>query len=86
MVLAASKLDLNNKLDNDLFNHIVYVSNQSLMIAKKEGIDNESLEKIGKMLWRLFMVVQAYNAKRRNASLEEVTRIIGDFRSVFSGG
>jgi len=86
MVLAASKLDLNNKLDNDLFNHIVYVSNQSLMIAKKEGIDNESLEKIGKMLWRLFMVVQAYNAKRRNASLEEVIRIVGDFRSVFSGG
>lgn len=86
MVLAASKLDLKNKLDNDLFNHITYVSNQSLMIAKKEGLDRESLEKIGKMLWRLFMVVQAYNAKRRDASLEEVLRIVGDFRTVFSGG
>jgi hypothetical protein len=85
MVLAASKLDLRNQLDNDLFNHITYVSNQCLLIAKKEGVDGEALTKMGKMLWRLFNVVRAYNSKKQEVTLEKVLDIIKEFKSVFSG-
>lgn len=85
MVLAASKLDLRNQLDNDLFNHITYVTNQCLMLAKKEGVDGDSLTKMGKMLWRLYNVVRAYNAKRQAVSLEQVLNIIEEFKGVFSG-
>lgn len=85
MLLADEKLDLNNQLDNDLFNHITYVSNRILMIAKKEGLHKDTLIQMGKYLWRLFMVMQAYNSKRREVSLEEVINIVLEFKSVFTG-
>jgi hypothetical protein len=83
MLAASTKFDLRNKLDNDMFNHIVYVSNQVLMLAKKQGITKESLVGMGKYLWRLFNVVQAYNAKRPDVTLSEIVGIVNEFRSVF---
>lgn len=83
MQLASMKFDLRNKLDNDMFNHIVYVSNRILMLAKTQGISRESLEIMGKYLWRLFNVVQAYNAKKRDVTLGEIVGIVSEFRSVF---
>lgn len=84
MQLASMKFDLRNKLDNDMFNHIVYVSNRILMLAKTQGINRESLEVMGKYLWRLFNVVQAYNAKKRDVTLGEIVDIVNEFRGVFS--
>tara|TARA_R100001244_G_scaffold128115_1_gene98970 strand:- start:300 stop:464 length:165 start_codon:yes stop_codon:yes gene_type:complete len=43
MLLADEKLDLTNKLDNDMFNHITFVSNRIFMLAKKDGVSDESL-------------------------------------------
>lgn len=83
--MASIKFDLKNQLDNDMFNHIVYVSNQILMLAKKDGITKESLERMGKYLWRLFNVVMAYNSKRRDVTLNEIVSIVTDFKSVFTG-
>lgn len=86
MFLADEKLDLSNKLDNDMFNHITYVSNRIFMMAKKDGVDKESLTQMGKYLWRLFNVLQAYNAKKREPSLSQITNIVLEFKSVFTGG
>lgn len=83
MQLASTKFDLRNKLDNDMFNHVVYVSNQILMLVKKQGINKESLVDAGKYLWRLFNILQAYNAKRRDITLNEIVGIVSEFRSVF---
>ena len=86
MALAAARLDLHSRLDNDMFNHIAYVSNRILMIAKTEGVSKDTLEVMGKYLWRLLRVLQAYNAKKnRETSWREVARVIADFKSVFGG-
>lgn len=85
MLLASEKFDLKKKLDNDMFNHITYVSNRILMLAKKEGINSDSVEKMGKYLWRLFRVLQAYNHKTRDISLNEIINIVSDFKAVFVG-
>lgn len=83
MQIASMKFDLRNQLDNDMFNHVVYVSNRIFMLAKKQGINKESLVDAGKYLWRLFNVLQAYNAKRRDVTLNEIVGIVSEFRSVF---
>lgn len=84
-LMAAQKLNLRGQLDNDLFNHISYVSNQCLQIAKREGIGNDSLVKMGKMLWRLFRVVQAYNEKQREVTLGRLVDIVEEFKGAFGG-
>lgn len=85
MIFAASHLDLTNQLDNDMFNHITYVTNRCLMIMKKEGVGKEQLEAMGKYLWRLFRVIQAYNEKKQQISLNQIINIVNDFRATFSG-
>jgi len=86
MLLADERLDLRNQLDNDMFNHITYVSNRILMLAKKEGVSSNSLTSMGKYLWRLFMVMQAYNEKKREPSLQQIADIVLEFKAVFTGG
>jgi len=85
MLLASEKLDLRNELDQTMFNHISYVSNQILLMMKREGVTGDVLEKSGKLLWRLFNVMLAYNAKRRDVTLEAIANIVLEFRSVFNG-
>jgi hypothetical protein len=85
MHLADEKLDLKNQLDNDMFNHISYVSNRVFMIVKKEGVHSDTLVEIGKYLWRLFRVIQAYNEKKRESSLTDIINVVSDFKSVFGG-
>jgi len=84
-LLAAQTLNLRNKLDNDMFNHISYVSNRCLMEFKKEGASKETLVICGKYLWRLFNVVQAYNHKKRDVTLDEIVSIVQEFKAVFVG-
>ena len=85
MLIASEKFDVSNKLDRDMFQHVTYVSNRVLMLAKKEGVNRDSVESMGKYLWRLLRVVQAYNHKRRDVSLDEVVQTVNIFKSVFSG-
>ncbi len=68
-----------------MFQHVSLVSNRGLMIAKKEGVGKDELTKMGKMLWRLFMVLQAYNHKRKDVSINSVIGIVSEFKSVFGG-
>ena len=86
ILLASTKFNLRNKLDNDMFNHIIYVSNRILMLAKRDGIDKKSLEVMGKYIWRLLNVISAYNAKQRDVTLSRIVAIVDDFKSVFTGG
>lgn len=83
--MASVKFDLRNKLDNDMFNHVVYVANRILMSAKTSGLSGETLEQAGKLLWRLFNVMQAYNAKRRDVTLDSIVQVVSDFHKVFTG-
>lgn len=68
-----------------MFNHVVYVANRVLLLAKREGIEKDSLVKMGKYIWRLINVLQAYNSKKRDVTLEEIASIAMDFKSVFTG-
>lgn len=81
--MAAQALNLHNKLDNTLFNHVSYVANRCLMILKKEGASKDTLVRCGKYLWRLFNVTQTYSHKRRDVTLSELVNIVEDFKSVF---
>lgn len=83
--MASQRFDITVKLDRDMFQHVTYVSNRSFAILKDEGVSLESSEKIGKYLWRLFRVTQAYNHKNRDVTLEEILNIVTDFKSVFTG-
>jgi hypothetical protein len=55
------------------------------MIAKKEGVSRDTLEEMGKYLWRLFRVMQAYNSKKRDVTLERIVGIVKEFKNVFVG-
>ena len=85
MLAASQQFDVTLKLDRDMFQHVTYVSNRSFYILRDEGFSLESSEKIGKYLWRLFRVTQAYNHKNRDVTLEEIINIVTDFESVFTG-
>lgn len=85
MLIASEKFDVSRKLERDVFQHVVYVSNRVLMLSKKDGINRDSVKLMGKHLWRLLRVIQAYNHKRRDFSLDEVVQATNIFRSVFSG-
>jgi len=84
-LMASTKFNLRNQLDNDMFNHISYVTNRILMLLKKEGVEKENLVTMGKYLWRLLRVLQAYNHKRRDVTLARIVNIALDFKSVFGG-
>lgn len=86
MLLASSKLNLKNELDNKMFNHITYVANSILIMLRDEGANRDVLEKSGKFLLRLFLIFQAYNGKKRSVTLNEVLSIVSEFKSVFVGG
>lgn len=81
--MAAQKLNLRNELDNDMFNHISYVCNQCLQISKREGLGSDSLVSMGKMLWRLFRVFQAYNEKKCEVTLSRIIGVVEEFKGVF---
>jgi hypothetical protein len=85
MLMASLRFDVTRKLDRDMFQHVTYVANRSLAILRDEGISWESSEKISKYMWRLFRVTQAYNAKNRDVTLDEIISIVTEFKSVFTG-
>jgi len=84
-LLASTKFNLNNQLDNDMFNHTSLITNRILMLAKKEGLEKETLVLMGKYLWRLIVVLQAYNHKRRDVTLKEIISTVCDFKAAFGG-
>lgn len=85
MLVASQKFDVRRKLDRDMFQHVTYVANRSLMILKKDGVGWDSSSRIGKYLWRLVRVTQAYNHKNRDVTLDEIVNIVTEFKSVFTG-
>ena len=86
MLLASTKLNLENELDNKMFNHITYVTNRILLLLKDDGATADTFEQSGKYLWRLFRVFQAYNSKKSDVTLQEIVNIVSEFQSVFTGG
>lgn len=68
-----------------MYQHVKYVSNQVLLQVKRHGFEKEAMVKCGKLLWRLFVVFQAYNAKKRDLTLKEVVNIVQQFRKIVTG-
>jgi len=76
---------LEDKLDAELYQHIKYVTNQSLVMLKERGANKAVMIEIGKLGWRLFRVIQAYNAKQKNLTLNGVLAIVKQFKAIVSG-
>lgn len=85
MLVSTISLDTSKRLDRELFQHVSYVANRILMIAKKDGISKNTLIEMGKYLWRFIRVLQAYNHKKRSVTLEEIVSIVEEFKSIFGG-
>ena len=85
MLMTSLRFDVTKKLDRDMFQHVTYVANRSFAILRDEGISWDTSKEIGKYLFRLFRVVQAYSKKNRDITLDEILSIVTDFKSVFTG-
>jgi hypothetical protein len=58
-------------VDREFKEHLVFVFNQVLQNLRKTGVAAHGLERIGKLLFRLYMVFQAYKKKKKRYSLSE---------------
>lgn len=60
-----------DSLDREFGKHLVYVFNQVLQLVRKEGISAETLEKAGKLAWRLYNVYKAYRSMKEKHTPEK---------------
>jgi hypothetical protein len=58
-------------LDWEFREHLTFVFNQALQAVRKQGLSQAALEKIGKLVFRLFLVFEAYKKKKRRYTLPE---------------
>jgi hypothetical protein len=58
-------------LDREFKKHLVYVFNQVLQNIRREGMTQKALEKVGKLLFRLYWVFQQYKKKKKRYTLPE---------------
>lgn len=54
-------------------------------MLKERGANKAVMIEIGKLGWRLFRVIQAYNAKQKNLTLNGVLAIVKQFKAIVSG-
>lgn len=57
-------------MDEEFKTHLGFVLNQCLQAIRKEGLSQVALERIGKLLFRLYSVFKAYKKKKRRYSLK----------------
>ena len=78
-----------DSLDREFKEHLSFVFNQVLQNLRKTGWSNETLENVGKLLFRLYQVFGAYKAKKRTYTAAEwIERLAGlgkEFKSAFHG-
>lgn len=65
-------------LDKQFAGHMKFVFNQALQRLRETGYSKETAEKVGKLIWRLFNVYQAYVEKGKKYTAGEwVKKILG---------
>jgi hypothetical protein len=58
--------------------HLVFVFNQCIQNLRKTGWTGQTLEKVGKLLFRLWQVFQAYKEKKTRYTMSEwLEKLIG---------
>jgi hypothetical protein len=84
---------LEKEIDEEMFQHIIYALNKVLLILRDgDGINEYTIKKGGKVLFRLSTLVRAYVHKKSKENipaeefakrlLELVNRLNGDFLGV----
>lgn len=78
MPLADALAGSENELDREFAGHLKLVFNQALQRLRETGFSAETAEKVGKLLWRLYNVFQAYKAKGREfTGAEWIAKLAG---------
>jgi hypothetical protein len=54
-----------DSLDREFKEHLAFVFNQALQNLRKTGWTKETLENVGRLLFRLYQVFQAYKTKKK---------------------
>lgn len=54
-----------DELDREFKEHLAFVFNQVLQNLRKTGWTKETLENVGRLLFRLYQVFQAYKTKKK---------------------
>jgi hypothetical protein len=77
-----------DSLDKEFREHLGFVFNQCLQNLRKTGLSGETLERVGKLLFRLYAVFQAYKAKKTKYTLsewiEKLVTLGKDFNDAFA--
>lgn len=77
-------------MDREFKEHLGFVFNQCLQNLRKTGWTPQTLERVGKLLLRLYTVFQAYKAKKATYTLSEwVEKLVTlgkDFNNAFATG
>jgi hypothetical protein len=77
-------------LDREFKEHLVFVFNQVLQNLRKTGLTAQTLETVGKLLFRLYNVFQAYKSKKTKYTLSEwVEKLVTlgkEFNNAFATG
>lgn len=58
-------------LDREFKEHLTFVFNQVLQNLRKTGWSQKTLEEVGKLLFRLYQVFQAYKIKKKTYTAAE---------------
>ncbi len=78
-----------DSLDREFQAHLVFVFNQVTQHLRKTGWSKMTLERVGKLLFRLYQVFRAYKAKKIRYTLpqwlERISTIGKDLQNAFSG-
>ena len=65
-------------LDTQFAGHLKFVFNQAIQRLRETGYSKETAEKVGKLIWRLYNVYQAYVTKGQTYTAGEwVTKLLG---------
>ncbi|NIN63169.1 MAG: hypothetical protein GTO63_00315, partial [Anaerolineae bacterium] len=58
-------------LDREFKEHLVFVFNQVIQNLRKTGWTKQTLEQVGKLLFRLYAVFKVYKAKKKRYTAQE---------------
>ncbi len=83
MEVVSTWLNKNNTLDRKLYQHIKHVVSKSIFEIKSKGMNERGFEVVGKLLFRLYRVIQVYKKKRKRTNLIDTLNEVEKFAIMF---
>jgi hypothetical protein len=74
-------MNLNDQTDRTLFQHYLYVFNQTVLLLRDKGATPAVREKVLKLLWRLRIVIKQSDAKETKKYVEALEEFVATFAS-----